>query len=187
MRLSHISKVTHSWFRLWSVSRAASKAGSGHGDRSVCGSGLVSVPLCTSCCSPGSPIEAVCVHTALGGGMREPHDVILPSRRNRPCWKLASLRPRLSYKLISASPSPSLSAQQAPHLHSFQETPLLLSSHFPLPSSCLLLAFPPCLPICQEAQKNPLMGGNHQSPFGNQIKWQTVRQTARDRRKIDGK
>lgn len=47
----------------WSVSWAASKAGSGRDDRSGCGSGLVSFPLCTSCYSPGSPIKAgLCSH-----------------------------------------------------------------------------------------------------------------------------
>lgn len=135
---------------------------------------------------PGAQSRQVSAHTALGRGIREPHDVTFPSMRNRPFWKLAFLWPGLLYKLISVFlQSLPLSADQVPHLCPFQEATSPLFSHFPLPRPYLLLSFPTCLPLFQKARRNPLMGGNHQSPFGNRIKRQTVRQTARDRRKTD--
>lgn len=135
---------------------------------------------------PGAQSRQVSPHTALRRGIREPHDVTFLSMRNRPFWKLAFLWPGLLYKLISVFlQSLPLSSDQLPHLHPFQEATSALSSYFPLPRLDLLLAFPTCLPLFQKARRNPLMGGNHQSPFGSYIKRQTVRQTARDRRKTD--
>lgn len=131
-----MSKVTQIGSGWWSVSQDASKAGSGHEKRSVCGSRLVSLPLCTLIIPQGAQSRQVSALTPLERGMGEPYAMTFPSVRNRIPWKPAALWPGLLYKLIFAFSQPLLSLlTPIPHLHSFQEATSPLSCHFLQPSS----------------------------------------------------
>lgn len=137
-----MSKVTQIGSDLWSVSRAASKAGSGHEKRSVCGSEMVFLPLCTLTIPQGAQSKQVPALTPLGRKMGEPYDMTFPSVRNRMPWKPASLWPGLLHKLIFAFSQPlPLSADPSfspPLITRGHLTPLLPF----LTAKLLLLGFP---------------------------------------------